>query len=84
MKPADDAFYTAMLTLTSSREWEFLMDDLKAEVYNLQANGFEDAKDWGDLREMRGYAKALAYLINTRDRVVKLMDNQTENENADV
>ncbi len=70
----------AMLTLTSYPEWDELVEDLKRMIYEEQAAGFEAATDYPDLRERRGFAKGLAYIVNLRDTIKQIQGV----ENADL
>lgn len=69
MAKGDEIYFEKMITLTGYPEWNDFIKELENEIYQLQCNALEDADDYADLRERRGYAKALAYIVNFRDTI---------------
>lgn len=79
----DMEYLNAMLELTSTKQWELLVKEVSGEIYHMQANCLEFAKDWDDVVRLRGYAQALAeYIVNLRDTVKTEIDNIEEAKRA--
>ena len=81
MDRANDKYYESMIQLTAYPEWGELVDELKKMIYNIQANALE-AKSWDEVCENRGFAKALAYLVNLREDTKKQQQLEVENDAA--
>ena len=82
MSKETDKYNEAMITLTSYPEWELFVKELANEIYQIQANGLEDAKNWGDLCERRGECKGMNRAITLREDTKFNM--QVELDNADL
>lgn len=81
MDRANDKYYEKMITLTAYPEWHELTEELKRMIYNIQANALE-AKSWDEVCENRGFAKALAYLVNLREDTKKQQAVEVDNDAA--
>ncbi|MDJ0764844.1 MAG: hypothetical protein QNJ97_17820 [Myxococcota bacterium] len=66
--------YDELQEMFATPGWKGLIDGFKREIYQLQAAGFEHARNWGDLREMRGQAKHMAYMIHLEE----VVDNEMQ------
>ena len=67
-KELDQMYHEAMLTLSGSREWEMMAEELTKEIYQLQATLLESAASWDQVVFTRGWCKALAYVLSLRAR----------------
>jgi hypothetical protein len=66
MERANSKYYEKIIQLTAYPEWKDLVVELEKEIYQLQSNALDEATDFPDLCERRGFAKGLAYLVNLR------------------
>jgi hypothetical protein len=80
-READQKYYEQMLTLTGQPEWDVLVEELRKEIYQTQANLLENSQNWDQVCAAKGWCAALAYLINLRPRIKMQVQ---ESENADV
>lgn len=86
-REGDKKYLDEMISLTANREWNTFIDDLKAEIYQNQANILENSQNWDQVVFAKGWNKCLAYIITLRDRVIVELDQIDEAEgdtNADV
>lgn len=70
----NEQFKEAMLTLTGSPEWDMLLDELKKEIYQHQANLLDNAKNWDSVVFTKGWCSALAYIVTLRDRTKAMQE----------
>ena len=61
--------------------WRQLILELKAEIYQSQADALE-APTWDDVNRFKGRANALAYIANL-EQIVSLQRKQKQSEEAD-
>ena len=81
----DRIFREQMLGLTGTPEWEAFIEDLAKEIYHNQSGLLENAQNWDQIVFAKGWNKCLAYIINTRDRIIMEIDNAAEGDtSADV
>lgn len=64
----DKEMLEARMGMTGTHEWNDLLEELKQEIYQNQANVLENAQNWDQVVFMKGWCAALAYIINTRER----------------
>lgn len=64
-----DEFNDAILTCTGHPEWETVKKGLANDIYAAQASAL-DAKTWEQVCELKGYAKALAFIMNLRENTL--------------
>lgn len=64
-----DEFNQAVLTCTGHPEWETVKKGLTNDIYQAQAQSL-DAKNWDQVCELKGYAKALAFIISLRENTI--------------
>jgi len=72
MKKEDQAYFEAITTLTAYPEWGIMVDELKKEIYQAQANVFQ-LDGWDKVCAARGWVGGLAYIVNMRDNNIKAM-----------
>jgi len=72
----DQVFREQMLGLTGTPEWKAFTADLEKEVYHNQAGLLENATNWDQVVFAKGWNKCLAYIINTRDRIILEVQNE--------
>jgi hypothetical protein len=82
-KEINQVFYDRMLTLTGSPEWDALVEEIKKEIYQHQANVLENANNWDSVVFTKGWCGALAYIMNLRSRIEAELE-VVEQANADV
>lgn len=70
----------AILSVTGGPDWEIVKKVLLADIYNIQA-GALDAKSWEAVCEARGFAAALAYIVNLRETTISAMNEENRNAN---
>lgn len=75
-----DKLDEALLYLTGLDEWNTLCLSLKNEIYAAQARSL-DVGSWEEVNQLRGYAQALAFIINLRDNT-KMGMKQDEQDSA--
>lgn len=69
----DKAALERLAFLTALDEWNELAEDLKRQVYHLQASALESGT-WEQVCEARGFAKGLAYVISLKDQAQTLLE----------
>jgi hypothetical protein len=74
-KEIDRTYDEAMLTLTGSKEWDLLKDELIKEIYQMQCNLIDNCKNWDQFVYTKGWAECLAYIIRLRERTKASMEN---------
>lgn len=66
-----DDFNDAVLTCTGhEKEWNLVKKGLANDIYAAQAQSL-DAKNWDQVCELKGYAKALAFIIGLRENTLQ-------------
>jgi len=73
MSTTQDDFNAAILSITAGPDWDIVKKGLSNDIYQVQA-GALDAKTWEAVCEARGFAQALAYLINLRETTIRTME----------
>jgi len=71
MHRQDQQYFEAIITLTGYPEWEILVEELKKEIYQTQANVLENSTTWDQVCAAKGWAAGLAYLVNLRENNAK-------------
>jgi hypothetical protein len=72
MDRADRKYYEGILTVTAMPEWGAFVEDIKREIYHIQANALEHST-WEKVCEARGEARGLARIVNLRDDAIRLL-----------
>ena len=75
-----DEYNEAVLERTSGPNWDIVVKGLKNDIYHTQAMAF-DAKDWGAVCELKGFARGLAYCMNLRNVVITSIEQAKANAN---
>ena len=70
-----------ILKLMGTREWLNIAENLKKDIYNLQASMME-VDTWDKVNELRGFCQGITYIINLRDTVIQA--RKQEAQDADV
>lgn len=76
MDRVDREHYERMLTLTAYPEWEEWIGELKKELYQEQSDVLELCDTWDKVNVKRGRAQRIAEVINFRDVVKAVLDNE--------
>ena len=63
LTPDEVEYYNALEDMIGSPGWKILVDEAKAQIYQMQADGLE-VKTWEQVCELRGRAAALANIVN--------------------
>lgn len=79
MEITQEQFDQAVVNVTGAGDWDIIKQGLANDIYQIQA-GALDAKTWEEVCEAKGFARALAYIINLRDNVTRA--NAAEAANA--
>lgn len=61
-------FNEAVLEVTGGPNWDVVKKGLANDIYQTQASAL-DAADWGQVCELRGFARGIAYMMNLREAV---------------
>ena len=69
----------AILEVTGMRAWDIIKKGLEHDIYNTQARAF-DAQNWGDVKELKGFAQGLSYVIGLRELVSAQVEQAKQNE----
>lgn len=72
-----DQLDDAILDITGRAEWAVIQSALNNEIYQCQASSL-DVKTWEEVCALRGYAKALAFVIQLREMVVKSKEQEAK------
>lgn len=79
-----EQFDEAVLTLTGTPEWDIIVQGLANDIYHTQCQAL-DAADWGAVKELKGFASGLSYVINLRSTTITVQSNlKDEAPNADL
>lgn len=62
----ESKYYSDMEDLFATPGWKTVIEEIKQEIYELQAQALE-AATWEAVCEYRGKAEALAYFVNLAD-----------------
>lgn len=65
----------ATLEVTSGPEWDIVKKGLANEIYQQQAQAL-DAKDWGEVCRLRGFAQGIAHMMSMRERTIIEKNNR--------
>ena len=76
MERADREHYERMLTLTAYPEWEEWVKELEKELYQEQCDVLELCTSWDAVNIKKGRTAKLAEIINFRDTVKRILDNE--------
>lgn len=74
MTREDKVYYEAILSLTSSKEWEAWTAELEKEIYQEQADVLDSVENWGDVKEKQGYVKGLTRAVNLRADTLAILE----------
>jgi len=66
----------AVLTITGHPDWSIIVKGLENDIYHTQAS-MADASSWDQVNELRGFMKGLAFVINLRN-TIKAVKEQEE------
>ena len=77
-----DEFNEAVLNITGNPDWALIKKGLENDVYHAQAQAF-NAPDWGGVRELKGFAQGLTYVMNLRETVIQSMETAKANAALD-
>jgi len=81
----DQVLREQLLGMTGTPEWKAFIAELSKEVYHNQANLLENAQNWDQVVYAKGWNACLAYIVNTRDRIIVEVQNEAEGDaNANV
>lgn len=69
MDITQDEFNEAVLAVTSGPAWDIVKKGLSNDIYQLQAGALE-ANSWEAVKEARGFAAGLGYIINLRENTI--------------
>ena len=69
MDITQDDFNEAVLAVTSGPAWDIVKQGLSNDIYQLQAGALE-AKSWEAVKEARGFAAGLGYIINLSENTI--------------
>lgn len=79
MNREDEKYYEKIVTLTAYPEWGDYVEELKKEIYQIQAEAFE-AKNWDEFNVKKGEAKGLSRIVNLRADTINVMNIGESNE----
>lgn len=74
-----EQFDDAVLALTGDPNWDIITQGLANDIYQTQASVFDSAHDWGQVMELKGFARGLAYVVNLRNNVVLTLKTEAAN-----
>ena len=63
LTPDEQEYYNALEETFGTPGWKILVEEAKAQIYQMQADGLE-VKTWEQVCELRGRAAALANIVN--------------------
>lgn len=72
----DQVLREQLLGLTGTPEWKALTNEIEKEIYHNQASLLENAQNWDQVVYLKGWNACLAYIINTRDRIIVEIENE--------
>jgi hypothetical protein len=83
MDQYDQAYYEKMITLTGYPEFHDWTEEIKKEIYQLQANVLQSSKSWEQVCFAKGYAAGLSAVINLRSTTLATKKNAEEQDVLD-
>ena len=78
MDITQDKFNEAVLSVTAGPAWDIVKQGLANDIYQLQAGALE-AKTWEAVKEARGFAAGLAYIVNLRENTILAIKHGASN-----
>lgn len=80
---SDERIIEAILSVTSGPDWDVFKHALAQEIFALQGTSL-DAESWDEIKEARGFARGLAFVINIRETTLALLEMQKEANDGSV